>query len=273
MNISMRWLAEYVDLSGVSASDVAKLLTDRGLEIESMRSLSKGFEKIVTVKILERNKHPEADRLSLCKVSLGSGEPLQIVCGAQNMKAGDIVALAQIGAVIPNGLKIQESKIRGQVSYGMLCSEEELMMKDESEGILILPSDTKLGQPLAEVLGRNDTILELKITPNRGDCLSYIGVAREVASALGKKLKTPEVSMLDFKGAKISTALDAGENGLQFFGCEIEGVKIGPSPDWLKQKLESIGSRSINNVVDCTNYLMFELGQPVHAYDAAKLKG
>ncbi|MCM0606794.1 MAG: phenylalanine--tRNA ligase subunit beta [Xanthomonadaceae bacterium] len=273
MNISMRWLSEYVELSGVSATEVARILTDRGLEIESTRSLSKGFEKVITVKILERNKHPGADKLSLCKVSTGSGEPLQIVCGAQNMKAGDIVALAQIGAVIPNGLKIQESKIRGEVSFGMLCSEEELMMADEAEGILILPPDTKLGQPLADVLGRNDTILELKITPNRGDCLSMIGVAREVASALGKKVLKPQVTELDFKGAKISTKLDAGDQSLQFFGCEIEGVKVGPSPDWLKQKLESMGSRSINNVVDCTNYLMFETGQPVHAYDASKLKG
>ncbi len=274
MRISWNWLSEMVDLTGVGGPQgLAELLTRRGLEVEAVESQGAGLEKVVTAKILERAPHPQADRLSLCKVSMGSGEPLEIVCGAQNMKAGDTVALAQVGANLPNGMKIAAGKIRGVLSNGMLCSEEELGFQKKSDGILILPETTKLGVGLAEVLGRSDSHLTLKVTANRADCLSHWGIAREVASALGQKPKRESPPELDFRNSPIAVHLEAGELAPQFFGCYIEGVKIGPSPDWLVQRLEGLGSRSINNVVDATNLVMFELGQPVHAYDADLIEG
>lgn len=274
MQVSWNWLSEMIDLSSVGGpKGLAELLTQRGLEVEEIHQQSKGFDHVVSVKILERNKHPEADRLSLCKVSLGSGDPLEIVCGAQNMKAGDIVALAQIGAHLPNGLKIEKSKIRGVVSNGMLCSETELGLAKQSEGILILPATTPLGKPLAQLLGRDDTIFVLKLTANRGDCLGHWGLAREIAAAIGATPRRPAVKTLKEGGSPIAVSLDAGEAGPQFFGAYVEGVQVGPSPAWLVKKLEAVGSRSINNIVDATNLVMWELGQPVHAYDADRIEG
>ena len=274
MRISWNWLSEFIDLSAMQGpSALADLLTRRGLEVEAIERMDQGFEKVVTALILERKPHPDADRLSLCKVTLGSGEPLEIVCGAQNMKAGDKVALAQVGAQLPNGVKISAGKIRGIVSNGMLCSEEELKLKEKSEGILILPESTPLGRPLAEVLGRDDTLLTLKLTANRGDCLSHFGIAREVGAALGQKPKKPKAAPLHFEGASVSVSLEAGEKAPQFYGCSIAGVKVGPSPEWLVKRLEALGSRSINNVVDASNLVMLEMGHPVHAYDSAQIKG
>jgi phenylalanyl-tRNA synthetase beta chain len=277
MRTSWNWLSEMVDMSKLGTpEELGRLLTQRGLEVEEILPQAKGFDRVVSVKILERNKHPEADRLSVCSVSLGSGEsgdPLEIVCGAQNMKAGDIVALAQIGAHLPNGLKIEKSKIRGVVSNGMLCSEVELGLKNESDGILILPPTTKLGEPLAKILGLDDTISVYKLTANRSDCLSHWGLAREIGAALGVTPQRPAAKALTLSGSPISVSLNAGDAAPQFFGCFIDGVKIGPSPEWLVKKLENMGSRSINNVVDATNLVMWELGQPVHAYDAERIEG
>lgn len=274
MHVSWNWLSEMIDLSSVGGQKgLAELLTSRGLEVEEVHQQSKGFDHVVSVKILERNKHPEADRLSLCKVSLGSGDPLEIVCGAQNMKAGDIVALAQIGAHLPNGLKIEKSKIRGVVSNGMLCSETELGLAKQSEGILILPPATPLGKPVAQLLGRDDTVFVLKLTANRGDCLGHWGLAREIGAAIGQTPRKPAVKTLKDGGSPIAVSLDASEAGPQFFGAYLEGVKVGPSPAWLVKKLEAVGGRSINNIVDATNLVMWELGQPVHAYDADRIEG
>lgn len=275
MKISYRWLGEWVDLSGFKKpEELADLLTSRGLEVESVESQDKGLEKVISVQILEKVKHPEADRLSICKVNPGNGNDyLDIVCGAQNMKVGDVVALAQIGALLPNGMKIEKGKIRGVVSNGMLCSETELGFAKESDGILILPEKTPVGWKLADVLGLDDVIFEIKLTANRGDCLSHRGLAREVAAAIGKPLKPARI--IEFKGSSspIRVALDAGEDAPQFFGAYMSGVKLGPSPEWLKRRLEGIGQRSINNLVDIGNYLMFEYGFPVHIYDADKLEG
>ncbi|MEK6578534.1 MAG: phenylalanine--tRNA ligase subunit beta, partial [Bdellovibrionota bacterium] len=274
MRISWKWLSELIDLNSVGGPDgLAELLTRRGLEVESIEPQSQGFDHVVTAQILEKKPHPQADRLSLCKVTIGSGAPLDIVCGAQNMKAGDKVALAQIGAVLPNGLKIQQSKIRGETSNGMLCSDEELKLKEKSEGIIILPEKTPLGKPLAEILGRDDTVLVLKLTANRGDCLSHHGLAREVGAALGKKPKKIEVPVLKPGKCPISISLEADAHAPQFWGVLIDGVKVGPSPDWLVRRLETVGSRSINNVVDATNLVMLELGNPTHAYDATRIEG
>ena len=200
MRVSWKWLQELVDLSGTSLSTpeaLGEFLTARGLEVEEIARQDAGFEKVVTVRILKRDPHPQADRLSLCSVTTGLGEPIEIVCGAQNMKAGDIVPLAQVGAHLPNGLKIAAGKIRGVVSNGMLCSEEELGLAKASEGLLILPSTTEIGKPLAQLLGRDDVILTLKLTANRADCLSHWGLAREIASGTGAKLRKPEGVTLD----------------------------------------------------------------------------
>ncbi|OFZ02172.1 MAG: phenylalanine--tRNA ligase subunit beta [Bdellovibrionales bacterium GWB1_52_6] len=264
-----------VDLKGVVTPEkLAEILTSRGLEVEGIERQDQGFGKVITAQILERLPHPQADRLSICNVTLGTGEPLQIVCGAQNMKVGDKVALAQVGAALPNGMKIDTGKIRGVISNGMLCSEEELCLKDSAEGILILPESTPVGRPLAEVLGRNDAILVFKLTANRGDCMSHWGMAREIGAALGLKPKRAAIPLLDFKGkTPVTIQLEAGDLAPQFYGCYIEGVKIGPSPAWLVKRLEALGSRSINNVVDASNLLMLELGHPTHAYDADQIKG
>jgi phenylalanyl-tRNA synthetase beta chain len=275
MKISYKWLGEWVDLSGFKGpQELADLLTARGLEVEGIERQDKGLEKVVSAQILQKEKHPEADRLSLCKVNIGGGaEYLDIVCGAQNMKVGDVVCLAQVGANLPNGMKIEKGKIRGAVSMGMLCSEAELGFKKESDGILILPEKTPVGWKLADILGLDDTVLEIKLTANRGDCLSHRGMAREVAAAIGKPLKSPKVTEFTGKGSPIKVELQAGEDAPQFFGAYMSSVKVGPSPDWLKLRLETIGQRSINNLVDASNLLMFEYGFPVHIYDADKIEG
>lgn len=274
MRISWSWLSEMIDLAKVGGpKGLGDLLTARGLEVESLETQGAGLEKVVTAKLLKRDKHPQADRLSVCEVSVGAGPSLQIVCGAQNMKAGDTVALAQVGALLPNGLKIEKSKIRGVESFGMLCSEEELKFKDTSEGILILPEGTPIGQPLAKVLSKDDSILELKITANRGDCLSHWGIARETAAALGVTPKRPVAPALKEAKGPITIELAAGEHAPQFAGARVEGVKVGPSPAWVVKKLEACGQRSINNLVDATNLVMLELGHPVHAYDADRIEG
>lgn len=274
MKISWKWIQELVVLPpSTMPEQVAETLTLRGLEVEAITRQGLGLEKVVTAEILERNPHPEADRLSVCHITLGSGEPLEIVCGATNMKSGDKVALAQIGAQLPNGVKIEKAKIRGVVSNGMLCSESELGLKTTSEGILILPASTQIGVPLALALGQNDIIFEVNVTPNRGDCLSHVGIARELAAAYGGELLLPKTAKLKLGRSPIATVLDAGEAGPQFWGCLIEGVKIGPSPTWVVNRLESLGVRSINNVVDASNLVLQELGQPTHAYDADQLLG
>ncbi|MBN20642.1 MAG: phenylalanine--tRNA ligase subunit beta [Bdellovibrionaceae bacterium] len=271
MNLSWNWLSEYVDLSQLRGpSELAELLTSLGLEVESIREQGKGLDHVVVAQVDVKEKHPDADRLSVCKVNNGS-EILDIVCGAQNFKQGDRVVLAQVGALLPNGMKIKSGKIRGQISNGMLCSEAELGLADDAEGILVLNSDFNLGQPFKEAWGLDDTVLELGITPNRGDCLSHVGIAREVSAALGVELKKPEVKPLPSSFGKIKTKIQT-PLASQFYGIEISGVQVGPSPLWLKKRLESVGLRSISNVVDASNYVLMELGQPTHAYDLNCLK-
>ncbi|MEW6057646.1 MAG: phenylalanine--tRNA ligase subunit beta, partial [Bdellovibrionota bacterium] len=281
MKISLNWLADYIDVAPIRADlkGVFEKLTLRGIEVENVSSLAKGFEKVIVASLDAREKHPNSDRLSVCRVNTGS-EALQIVCGAQNMKAGDKVALSMIGAELPNGLKIQKGKIRDVESFGMLCSEQELGLADESEGILILPQNAPVGKPLAEFLGRDDVVIELNITPNRGDALSHIGVARELASILGQKVKLPKASVNEIGGntsEKVRVALqnptDRPHLCIQYHARYVEGVKIGPSPEWLQKRLQAIGLRPINNVVDVTNFVLMEWGQPLHAFDYSQIKG
>lgn len=279
MKVSIHWLKEYVNLPPeATAEEMARKLTFAGLEVEGVSSLGKGLEKIVVGQILERKQHPNADRLSLTVIDVGAPEKLEIVCGAQNIKVGQKIPVATVGAIIPNGLEIKPAKIRGVPSQGMLCSLDELLFPKDwqvEDGIYILDPESKIGTPLAEHLGRNDTILEVNVTPNRGDALSHFGVARDVAALFGTMAKLPETHVTESAGGPAaSVTVSAGQKSCPaYFGRVIDGVKVAPSPAWLKARLESVGLRSINNVVDVTAFVMMEMGQPLHAFDANKLRG
>lgn len=278
MKISLKWLQDYVDVTEFfqKPEELAEALTRAGLEVEEITNRAKDFNHVVIGHILEKDKHPNADKLSLCRVSTGEGVVHQIVCGAQNHKAGDRVIVALPGAVLPGNFAIKKSAVRGVDSAGMLCSLKELGLAKESEGIAILPADAPVGKSYAEYGGYDDITFELKVTPNRADCLSHFGLAREVACLFGKELKAPLVEpKLSAQSTKNEIALEVKAADLcpRYTGRFIKGVKVGPSPEWLKQRIESVGLNSINNIVDVTNYVMMELGQPLHAFDAAFIAG
>lgn len=278
MKISLKWLNDYIDIQDDFAKPdaLASLLTADGIEVESVHNLAKQFDHVVVGHILQKAQHPNADRLSLCQVSTGEGVVHQIVCGAKNHNEGDRVVVALPGAVLPGEFSIKRSKIRDVESGGMLCSEKELGLKSESEGILILPSDAPVGQSFAKFMGYDDILFELKVTPNRADCLSHFGLAREIGALRGREAKFPVEKMEENGGStkeQISVELRESEMCPRYAGRGVRGVKVGPSPLWLKQRLESVGINSINNVVDVTNFVMLELGQPLHAFDVREIKG
>ncbi|WP_305041401.1 phenylalanine--tRNA ligase subunit beta [Geoalkalibacter sp.] len=274
MILTYNWLKEFVDCD-LAPEELAHRLTMAGLEVDSMEKIGEGLDTVVVARLQDVVPHPDADRLTVCQVDTGTSL-VQVVCGAKNHKSGDLVALAQVGTVLPGDFKIKKSKIRGQESQGMLCSEKELGLAEESEGILILPPDLKLGTPVFEALGLKDVRFELGLTPNRADCLSVVGVAREVAALTGKNLRLPQMPLLE-GGAPIGeqTSVTIDEPGMcpRYAARLIRGVKIGPSPQWMVRRLEAIGLRSINNVVDVTNYVLMELGHPLHAFDFNQLRG
>jgi phenylalanyl-tRNA synthetase, beta subunit, non-spirochete bacterial len=277
MKISLKWLNDYVDVQEFFAKpeELGEALTRAGLEVEEIQNRAKDFNHVVIGHILEKDKHPNADKLSLCRVSTGDVVH-QIVCGAQNHKAGDRVIVALPGAVLPGNFAIKKSAVRGVDSAGMLCSLKELGLAKESEGIAILPADAPVGKAYAEYGGFDDITFELKVTPNRADCLSHFGLAREVACLYGKELKTPKTEFKTGAGStKSEIALEVKAFDLcpRYTGRYIKGVKVSESPAWLKARLESVGMNSINNIVDVTNYVMMELGQPLHAFDAAFIGG
>lgn len=269
MKISLNWLRESVELPS-SVDELSHLLTRAGVEVEGVISLGVAIPKVVVAQINESTQHPNADRLSVCKVDDGSGVPRQIVCGAKNYKVGDKVPLALPGAVLPGDFKIKVGKLRGVESEGMLCSAEELGLPKGEDGLLILPGDAKVGAEFSEIFP-GDTVLDLEITPNRPDLLSHTGIAREVAALTGKALRDVEVPAV---AHTLGAAVEVSTERCPFYTVQaIAGVTVGPSPEWLKRKLEAVGLRAINNIVDITNYVMFELGQPLHAFDADKLEG
>jgi phenylalanyl-tRNA synthetase beta chain len=274
VKIPYSWLKEFID-TRLSPGQAQEALTMAGVEVSSCRFLGEGFDSVVTARILEMRPHPDADRLSLCKVTDGTKE-YGIVCGAKNMKAGDAVALAKVGARLPNGVEIRKAKIRGQASEGMLCSEQELKLAEASAGIMILPEETSPGRPLSEALGLSDWLLEVEITPNRGDCLSVLGVARELASITGEKVALPDASFPE-TGEPIGNLvrIDVSDPDLcpRYTARAVTGVTIAPSPDWMRRRLTLCGIRPINNIVDVTNYLLLEVGQPMHAFDLDRLRG
>ncbi len=274
MIVTYSWLKEFVDFD-FTPDDLAHRLTMAGLEVDAMEKVGEGLDSVVVARLLSVDPHPEADRLTLCRVDTGS-EVLQIVCGATNHRTGDLVALAQVGSVLPGDFKIKKSKIRGCESMGMLCSERELGLAEESAGIMILPSGLAPGTPVFEALGLKDVRFELGLTPNRPDCLSVVGVAREVAAMAGSPLRLP-VPQVRESGARTAdltaVTIEEPDRCPRYAARLIRGVKIAPSPDWLVKRLEAVGQRSINNVVDVTNYILMELGHPLHAFDFNLLRG
>lgn len=271
MKISLSWLREHLRTEK-GASEIAHILTDAGLEVGAIESAGVTTAKVVAAQILESVQHPDADRLSVCKVDDGSGTPRQIVCGAKNYKVGDKVALAQPGAVLPGNFKIKVGKLRGVESEGMMCSSKELGLGEGAEGLLILPPETVIGTPLTEIYPAEE-VFEIEITPNRPDWLGHLGVAREAAAFGCGELISPTPALPPVKEDP-SVAAIAAPGAASFYSIRrIDGVKVAPSPEWLRTRLESVGLRPINNVVDITNFVMFEMGQPLHAFDAAQING
>ena len=273
MNVSVKWLKEYVDFD-LSPEALAERLLMLGMEIESIKQLGEGLDRVVVGRINTVEKHPQADKLVLCNVDVGSGTDTQIVCGAPNAREGLVAPVALVGAQLPNGLTIKRAKIRGEESQGMLCSEQELAISDEASGLMVLPDDTQIGAPLVEALGLNDVVLELEITPNRPDCLSMIGVAREIGVTTGNPLRLPKVNVpsgtTDIHNLT-SVTIEAPDLCPRYAARVIQGVKIAPSPAWLQRRLETIGVGTINNIVDITNYVLMEYGHPLHAFDYHQL--
>lgn len=278
MKISLRWICDHIDIHDhlSKPEEIARLLTQGGLEVEAVENRAQAFKNVVVGHILKLDRHPNADRLTVCQVDAGEGQPRQIVCGAKNHKAGDKVVVTLPGAVLPGNFEIKKSKIRDVESLGMLASESELGLKKESEGIMILPADAPVGKPFAEYAGLDDVILEVNVSPNRADCLSHLGLARELSCLMGRPLisKAPELKTSASVSTKNSVQLELADPKLcpRYTGRVIKGVKVGPSPAWLRQRLESVGLNSINNVVDITNFIMMDLGQPLHAFDVDKLE-
>lgn len=279
MKISLTWLNDHIDVADFKSKpeELARLLTSAGLEVEGVENPAEQFKHVVVAHILELNRHPNADRLTVCKVDVGDGSPRQIVCGAKNHKAGDKVVATLPGAVLPGNFEIKKSKIRDVESMGMLASEVELGLAKESPGIMILPSDAPVGKPFAEFYGLDDVILEINVTPNRADCLSHLGLARELSCLLDRPLKDVKIAIQTAgrvsSKKEIAVEVKAPDLCSRYAGHVVKGVIVGPSPEWLKRRLESVGLNSINNVVDVTNFVMMDMGQPLHAFDIANLKG
>lgn len=279
MRVSFKWLKTLVDIP-IGPHELAERMTLSGVAVENIEEPGKGIINVVTARIEKIVRHPDADKLVVCTVDAGQGEMLQIVTGAPNVYEGQVVALALVGATLPGDFKIKKSKLRGVESYGMLCSGQELgidtkfLPENQQDGILDLPKDTPLGQDVKPLLGLDDTILELELTPNRADCLSMIGVAREVAAVLGTELHLPEIKVEETSETINDTVVvNIADPKLcrRYAARLIRNVKIGPSPLWMQHRLIAAGVRPISNVVDVTNYVMMELGQPLHSFDAVKL--
>ena len=284
MKISYNWLKEYINID-LDANVVAKYLTDTGLEvegIETVESVKGGLKGIVIGEVLTKDQHPNADRLSITTVDIGQENSLQIVCGAPNVEAGQKVPVATIGTVLYSGeesFKIKKGKIRGEVSEGMICAEDEIGLGDSHEGIMVLDAKAKSGQSASEYFNiESDIVFEIGLTPNRSDAMSHIGVARDLAAVLHHnnidcKLEFPDISSFK-EGSEKGFSIEVKDYKAcpRYAGLNLENITVSSSPDWLKKKLTSIGLTPINNVVDITNFVLHETGQPLHAFDASKIK-
>ena len=269
MKVSLKWLSDYVDVP----SDI-KEFCDRldltGTGVEGVETLGATFDGVVVGYVETCEEHPDSDHMHVVTVDVGGEEPIQIVCGAPNIAQGIKVPVATVGAVLPGDFKIKKSKLRGVASCGMCCSKRELGLGTDHEGIWVLPEDAVVGTPIAEYLGLTDTVIDLEITPNRPDCLSMVGFAREVGAMYGLDWREPAAQLEEADESiegQVSVTIDDAERCPRYTARLIKGVKVGPSPDWLVERLTAIGQRSINNIVDVTNYVLFELGQPLHTFD------
>ncbi len=273
MNISLNWLRDFVPWDG-TAEELAERLTINGLNVESVAVFELAFPGVVVAKVLKREKHPNADKLSLCEVDDGEGVH-QVVCGAPNVRAGLFVLFARLGCKLPNGLKLKKTKIRGVESHGMICSASELGLSDDSEGIMELPDAPAPGTPADDLYGYRDQVLDIEVTPNRPDWLSHLGVAREVAAINGAMMQTPVSWSPPSSGGRLDFTVEIEDfNDCPRYTAHVaRGVKVGESPRWLRNRLLAVGVRPINNIVDITNYVLFETGQPLHAFDLRKLSG
>ncbi len=272
MKLTLNWLREFVELV-LPLDELCDALVMAGLEVESVEEHHPIWAPVEIAEIVSVTPHPNADRLRLCQVRRAQG-PVAIVCGATNMQAGDKVALAPADTALPDGRRITRASIRGQASEGMLCAARELELPGDDEGILILPPDAPLGTRLVDYLGADDTVLELGITPNRGDCLSIIGVAREIAALTGARMQVREPDLVEEDpptSAAVRVAVEAADLCPRYAARVVRDVRVGPSPPWMRTRLALVGLRPISNVVDVTNYVMVERGQPLHAFDLARL--
>ncbi len=289
MLASLEWLKQYVDIN-ISVAELCDKITRVGLEVDTVTQLGQGLEGVVTGKVMEIHRHPDSDHLWVCMLDYGQdGELVQILTGAQNVHQYDIVPVAVVGSVLPpsernpEGLKLKKAKMRGLDSFGMLCSADELgiesklLLPEQRNGIFILPADTPIGVDVKKVLGLDDTVIDIDLTSNRADCFSIIGLAREISAITGCPLKLPAMDVKEAAGGKASDYVNikiaAPELCSRFATRVLKDIKIMPSPEWMQRRLRACGVRPISNVVDVTNYVMLELGQPMHAYDADKVAG
>ena len=282
MQVSIKWLKDYIDFTE-TPEQLADKLTMAGIPVENVVDPGEGLEKVVTGRIEKLEPHQNSDHLQICTMNVGLAENIIIVTGAQNVAEGQVVPVAMVGAHLPNGMKISKGKLRGVASNGMLCSAKELKLdleklpEEQKTGIFILPSDTPVGIPAKDVLGLNDVVLEFELTANRADCFSVFGLVREIAAITGNKPHFPEIKVNEDDNTKLNDifSVEIADPDLcsRFSTRMLKNVKIGPSPEWMQQRLEGAGIRSINNVVDVTNFVMIELGHPMHAYDYDKITG
>lgn len=282
MQVSIKWLKDYIDFTE-TPEQLADKLTMAGIPVENIIDPGEGLEKVVTGRIEKLEPHQNSDHLQICTMNVGQKENIIIVTGAQNVAERQVVPVAMVGAHLPNGMKISKGKLRGVVSNGMLCSAQELKLdleklpEEQKTGIFILPADTPVGIPAKDVLGLNDVVLEFELTANRADCFSVMGLVREIAAITGNKPYFPEIKLNEDDDTNLSDifAVEIADPDLcsRFSTRMLKNVKIGPSPEWMQQRLEGAGIRSINNVVDVTNFVMIELGHPMHAYDYDQIAG
>lgn len=282
MQVSIKWLKDYIDFTE-TPEQLADKLTMAGIPVENIIDPGEGLEKVVTGRIEKLEPHQNSDHLQICTMNVGQKENIIIVTGAQNVAERQVVPVAMVGAHLPNGMKISKGKLRGVVSNGMLCSAQELKLdleklpEEQKTGIFILPADTPVGIPAKDVLGLNDVVLEFELTANRADCFSVMGLVREIAAITGNKPHFPEIKLNEDDDTNLSDifAVEIADPDLcsRFSTRMLKNVKIGPSPEWMQQRLEGAGIRSINNVVDVTNFVMIELGHPMHAYDYDQIAG
>ena len=272
MRVPLSWLREIVDVE-LTPEALAARLTMLGMEVKSIVTWGEDWRDVVVGELLSVERHPRADRLSLTRVTVGGGEPLDIVCGATNIAAGQRVPVALPGAVLPGDRRIERTEKMGVVSNGMLCSGDELGLTADADGILILPADAPLGRPLTELYG--DTILDVDVKPNRGDALSIVGLAREVAAVTGSPLRLPPTDVVESgrpTAERLRVEVLDPDLCPRFVGRWVSGVRVGPSPDRIQMRLLAAGQRPVSNVVDASNYVMLELGKPIHTFDAAAVR-